>query len=123
MGAVHRFIGQGDQFEWEGVRETHYDAPDVVGVVKRVLIGPADGASNFRVRYFRVEPGGHTSLDQHAHDHGVLILHGSASVLLGQQELTLGPWDVVHVPGDEIHQFRALGTEPLGFICVVPPVP
>jgi quercetin dioxygenase-like cupin family protein len=123
MGTVHRFIGRGNQFEWEGVTENHYDAPDVVGVVKKVLLGPSEGARDFRIRYFHVEPGGNTSLDQHAHDHGVIILHGSASALLGEEEVVLGPWDVVHVPGDEIHQFRALGDDPLGFICVIPPVP
>ncbi len=123
MGSIHRYVGQDNRFDWEGVSETSYDAPDVVGVIKKVLIGPEDGAFNFRMRYFSVAPGGNTSLDQHPHDHGVIILHGSASVLLGEEETVLGPWDVVHVAENEVHQFRARGSEPLGFICVVPPIP
>ena len=122
MGVVHRFVGQDGALDWEGVVVQRYDADDVVGVSAKVLVGPAEGAPNFRIRYFRVEPGGNTSLDQHPHDHGVLILHGRASVRLGDQQVTAGPRDVVYVPGDEVHQFRALGDEPLGFLCVIPAV-
>jgi len=122
MGVVHRFAGDQDTMDWEGVEEQRYDAPDVVGATGKVLIGPADNAPNFRMRYFRVEPGGNTSLDHHPHEHGVFILHGQASVLLGDQEVTVGPRDVVFVPGDQVHQFRALGEEPLGFLCVIPAI-
>jgi quercetin dioxygenase-like cupin family protein len=99
-----------------------YDAADVVGVSAKVLVGPGEGAPNYRLRYFRVEPGGNTSLDQHAHDHGVLILHGRATVRLGEQQVVAGPRDVVYVPGNEVHQFSALGDEPLGFLCVIPAI-
>jgi quercetin dioxygenase-like cupin family protein len=122
MGVVHRFIGQEDALDWEGVTEQRYDADDVVGVSAKVLVGPGEGAPNYRLRYFRVEPGGNTSLDQHAHDHGVLILHGRATVRLGKQQVVAGPRDVVYVPGNEVHQFSALGDEPLGFLCVIPAI-
>jgi quercetin dioxygenase-like cupin family protein len=122
MGIVHKFVGDQETLNWEGVVEKRYDAPDVVGATGKVLIGPAEDAPNFRIRYFRVEPGGNTSLDQHPHEHGVFILHGQASVLLGDQEVTVGPRDVVYVPGDQAHQFRALGEQPLGFLCVIPAV-
>ena len=62
MGVVHRFIGQEDALDWEGVTEQRYDAADVVGVSAKVLVGPAEGAPNYRLRYFRVEPGGSTTL-------------------------------------------------------------
>ena len=122
MGVVHRFTGKENALDWEGVTEKSYQALDVKGVAAKVLIGPAEGAPHFRMRYFRVEPGGCTSLDQHPHDHGVFILHGRAQVLLGDNEVEVGPRDVVYVPGDEVHQFRALGDESLGFLCVVPAV-
>jgi quercetin dioxygenase-like cupin family protein len=122
MGIVHKYKGEEHDFDWEGVIEKRYQAADVRGVSAKVLVGPAEGAPNFRIRYFRVEPGGCTSLDQHAHDHGVFILHGRASVLLGNEEVEVEARDVVYVPGDEIHQFRALGQEPLGFLCVIPTI-
>jgi len=120
MGVVHRFVGQDGALDWEGVVAQRYDADDVIGVSVKVLVGPAEGAPNFRIRYFCVEPRGNTSLDRHPHDHGVLILHGRASVRLGDQWVTVGPRDVIYVPGNEVHQFRALGDESLGFLCVIP---
>jgi quercetin dioxygenase-like cupin family protein len=122
MGVVHRYTGEEGAFDWEGVTEKFYQAADVKGVTAKVLVGPAEEAPDFRIRYFRVAPGGCTSLDQHPHDHGVFILHGRASVRLGEEEVEVGPRDVVYVPGDEVHQFRTLGDEPLGFLCVIPAV-
>jgi mannose-6-phosphate isomerase-like protein (cupin superfamily) len=43
-------------------------------------------------------------------------------VRLGEHEVQVGARDVVYVPGDEVHQFRAVGDEPLGFLCVIPAV-
>jgi quercetin dioxygenase-like cupin family protein len=87
---------------------------------RQVLIGPDEHAPNFHLRYFAVQPGGYTSLDQHAHEHGVYILHGRARLRLGDEEHELVPGDVVYISGNEVHQFFALGAEPFGFLCVVP---
>lgn len=121
MGSVHRQVGKDFALAWDGARPKIYDASDARGVEGQVIIGPHDGNPNYFVRYFRVEPGGQTSLDQHEHDHGVYILHGQAEVLLGEETVEIGPQDIVYVPGNEIHQFRAIGNEPLGFLCIVPP--
>jgi len=118
MGSVHRRRPDGT---WEGVARRAYDRPDLVGVEQHELIGPADGAERYRVRYFRVPPGGRTALERHPHDHGVVIERGRARVTLGEDRHELGPGDVVYVGGDELHCFEALGDEPLGFICVAPP--
>ena len=67
MGIVHRYKGDHD---WEGVSVGHYPpGKEMLGVTVRRLIGPSEGAANFCLRYFQIEPGGWTSLDQHAHDH------------------------------------------------------
>lgn len=121
MGSVHRQIGTPFALDWEGVQPQEYDAPDVQGVEGKVIIGPQDGNPNYFVRYFHVEPGGQTSLDQHEHDHGVYIIHGRAEVLLGDETVEVEPQDIVYVPGNEIHQFRAIGPDPLGFLCIIPP--
>ncbi|HID88877.1 MAG TPA: cupin domain-containing protein [Anaerolineae bacterium] len=120
MGIIHRFAGSGEWWDWDGVPEKEVADPDTEGVTGKVLIGPQDGAPHFRIRYFRIEPGGHSRLDQHPHDHGVYVLHGHGLVRMGDEEVEVGPGDVVYIPGNERHQFRAVGDEPLGFLCVVP---
>ncbi|HEY89887.1 MAG TPA: cupin domain-containing protein [Thermoflexia bacterium] len=120
MGVIHRFIGNETALDWEGVPEKIVDAAGASGVTGKVLVGPKDDAPNFRIRYFRIAPGGHSTLERHPHEHGVCILHGKARIRLGTDVVEAGPLDVVYVPGNELHQFQALGEEPLGFLCVIP---
>jgi len=119
VGAVHRRNGDG----WEGVDPQAYADPALAGVLKHELIGAQDGAHSYTVRYFHVPVGGHTARESHPHDHGVMILAGAARVTLGDEVHELRQGDVVYVPGGELHCFEALGAEPLGFLCVVPPRP
>jgi quercetin dioxygenase-like cupin family protein len=119
VAIIHRYKGP---FDWQGVRLSRYPpGKESKGVSVRWLIGPNERAPNFALRYFEVEPGGWTSLDQHAHDHGVVILRGRGQVRLGQEEHLVSCGDVVYIPGNEIHQIRNPGEEPLGFLCVIPP--
>jgi quercetin dioxygenase-like cupin family protein len=88
MGVVHRRRPDGS---WDGVPPRPYGE----GMQRHELIGLGDGAEHYRVRYFEVPAGRTTTLEQHEHDHGVVIERGRARVTLGD--------------------------EPLGFICVAPP--
>lgn len=121
MSIAHVFTGSEDNFDWEGAVPRGYEKPGTQGASGKVLLGRKDGANNFVFRYFRVEPGGWTALEQHPHDHGVMILHGRARVRLGDQEVEVGPRDIVYISPDEVHQLRPVGDEPLGFLCVIPP--
>jgi quercetin dioxygenase-like cupin family protein len=121
MSVIHRFTGTDDSHDWENATHREYDVPGVVGASGKILIGKAHGAENFVFRYFHVLPGGNTVFDQHPHDHGVMILHGRARVILGEEEHEVGPRDLVYISPNEVHQFFAIGEEPLGFLCVIPP--
>jgi mannose-6-phosphate isomerase-like protein (cupin superfamily) len=121
MGNVYKQIGADFALKWDGAHHMVYNASDAHDVEGDVIIGPYDGDPNYYVRYFRVESGGQTSLDQHEHDHGVYIIHGRAEVLMGNEIVEIGPHDIVYIPGNEVHQFRSIGSEPLGFLCIVPP--
>jgi quercetin dioxygenase-like cupin family protein len=117
MGTIHRRRAAGE-WRWDGVEEEAYPA---AGVTKQVLIGPAEGARRFAVRYFELAPGSASTLDPHHHDHGVLVLRGEGVVRLGNEDRPIGVGDVVYVSPDEVHQFANTGSEPLGFLCVIPP--
>jgi quercetin dioxygenase-like cupin family protein len=130
MGVIHRRAGPtgagagaDGATGWEGVEPQAYDDPSLEGVRKHELIGGAEGARQYRMRYFEVPPGGRTARERHPHDHGVMIVTGRARVTLGAQTHEVGEGDVVYVPGDELHCFETLGEEPLGFVCVVGPDP
>ena len=123
MSIIHRAAAS-DQGElrWQGVPVRAYgpDNSSADKATRQIMIGSDEGSGNFHMRYFAVQPGGYTSLDQHAHDHGVYILHGRAILRLGEEEHGLGPGDVVYISSNEVHQFFALEDEPFGFLCIVP---
>lgn len=123
MSRIHRAsASEQGELRWQDVPVRAY-GPENSGADKatrQIMVGMGEGSDNFHLRYFAVQPGGHTSLDQHAHDHGVYMLHGHARLRLGDEEHELGPGDVVYISGNEVHQFFTLGDEPFGFLCVVP---
>jgi len=96
------------------------DGREIVGVEKKVLIGPTDGAPTFAVRLFTLEPGGHTPHHAHPFEHGVIVLEGEGEVLTEAGPLPLASGTVAFVPPSEQHQFRNTGTGPLKFLCIVP---
>ncbi len=72
-----------------------------------------------QLRYFEVAPGGHTTLERHAHVHGVMVLRGHGHCLVGDRILSLATQDLVYIPALIWHQFRAAAEVPLGFLCMV----
>jgi quercetin dioxygenase-like cupin family protein len=120
MAVVHRFTGTDTSFEWDGVLSKKYEGTSAKGTTGKVMIGNNEGAPYFIFRYFRIEPGGHSTLnDHHSHDHGVLILHGKALVTIEDQVYELNPRDIIYIKGLEHHSLAAHGDEPLGFLCVI----
>ncbi len=123
MSTIHR-SGEMERGElrWQDVQVRRYgpDNSGAEGATRQILVGDEEGSPHFHMRYFAVQPGGLTSLVQHAHDHGVYILHGRARLCLGNEEHELAAGDAVYISSNEVHQFFTLGEEPFGFLCVVP---
>ena len=91
----------------------------VEGASMAVMVGRGDGAPNFALRSFRVEPGGHTPRHSHDYEHEVYIVSGSGTILLGDETKQIRAGDVIYVKADLEHQFQS-GSEPLRFLCMVP---
>ncbi|MGH7041394.1 MAG: cupin domain-containing protein, partial [Acetobacteraceae bacterium] len=71
------------------------------------------------LRYFEMEPGGHSTLERHEHVHAVMILRGEGHCLLGEAVRVVKPFDLISIPSWTWHQFRAKQGEALGFLCMV----
>ena len=121
MSTIHRFTGSESQFDWEDVKSKSYPDGAAKGASGKIMIGRDEGAEFFVFRYFHVKPGGHSTLDDHhAHDHGVMILHGRARVTVGDEQFEANPRDIIYISPWERHSLATIGDEPLGFLCVIP---
>jgi len=98
---------------------TPVEMEGVEGARMAVMVGREDGAPTFALRQFAVEPGGHTPRHSHDFEHEVYVVSGSGTVLLEGVERPIKEGDVIYVPAEEEHQFKA-GMEELRFLCMVP---
>ena len=95
-------------------------AKGVDKVTKQVLLGPDDGAPNFTMRRFIVEPSGFTFYHTHDFEHEVYILAGEGIVRTKDAELKIKKDMAILVIPNEIHQFINNGNEDLVFLCIIP---
>ncbi len=93
---------------------------ELPGVVKREVVNAGDGAPNFCMRVFDVEPGSATPFHAHAWEHEVYVLSGKGVAVSDSVETPVSVDSVVFVPGEENHCFRNTGSEMMRFICVIP---
>jgi len=90
------------------------------GARMRLLIAERDGATNFAMRMFTVQPGGYTPFHFHDYEHEVFVLEGEG-VLKGEtEERRFRAGDVIFVKPNEKHQFRNVGEQNLRFLCLIP---
>ena len=108
------------EFHWQDVEVLAYkqsgEAP-FKDVTRQVLFDDPDLAC--QLRYFEVAPGGHTTLERHAHVHAVMVVRGHGRVLVGEAIHELAQNDLLKVPPLTWHQFRAADEQTLGFLCLV----
>lgn len=95
--------------EMEGVR----------GVRMALMVGRDHGAPHFALRHFVVEPGGNTPRHSHDYEHEVYVVDGGGTILLNGREQPIRGGDVIYVPADHEHQFKAAASG-LRFLCLVP---
>ncbi len=107
-------------FRWEGVDLLEYkdegSAP-FKAITRQVLFhSPELGCE---LRYFEMQPGGHSTLERHEHVHAVTIFRGRGKCLVGADVFEVTAPDLIYIPPMTWHQFRATEGEPLGFLCMV----
>jgi len=92
---------------------------DLKGVELRPLITEEEGAKNFSMRLFRLEPGGYTPFHVHGWEHEVFVIGGDGQVVGEKGTLPLEVGAAVYVPPEERHRFQA-GEKGLVFLCCIP---
>lgn len=121
MSEIHSFKGKwGTEFVWQGGRSRSYQMDENSNVVETWLVGKAENANNFAIRHYELAAGGVSHLEEHPYDHGLIILHGSGEVLLGEDVSPIAAGDVVYISPDHRHQVRNTGEQPLQFFCIIP---
>lgn len=90
------------------------------GIRVRWLIRKEDGAPNFAMRLFELQPYGHSPLHSHGWEHEVYILEGQCKVECEGHERNAGAGYVVYIPPNARHKFANNGKSVLKFLCMVP---
>ena len=90
------------------------------GMGKGVLIAEEDGAPNFAIRRFTLEPGATAPRHTNAVEHEQYVLSGEYVVGIGDEEYTVREGDSLLIPAGVVHWYRNEGDEPGSFICAVP---
>lgn len=106
-------VRRGEDINYENV-----SAAD--GMSKGVLIGEEQGAPNFAIRRFVLEPG--ASVPEHTNEveHEQFVLSGEYTVGIGEDEYSVSAGDSVLIPAGVVHWYRNDGDEPGAFLCAVP---
>jgi mannose-6-phosphate isomerase-like protein (cupin superfamily) len=117
MNSIIRHVGG---HRWNGVPVLNYkeEGSHFKAISRQILFegGPKLGAE---LRYFEIEPGGHSTLERHDHIHSVMIIRGHGHCLVGDVIYEITGNDLIYIPSMTWHQFRATTSEPLGFLCLV----
>ena len=100
---------QGDGFRWDGVELLAYkeegSAP-FKAITRQVLFQRPE--LQCELRYFEMQPGGHSTLERHEHAHAVMIFRGHGICLVGDEVREVSAPDLVFIPPMTWHQFRAM---------------
>jgi mannose-6-phosphate isomerase-like protein (cupin superfamily) len=115
-----RVLRKQTNYRWEDVQELPYkdDARALFkSITRQVLFSEPE--MHAELRYFEIAPGGFSTLERHQHMHAVLILRGGGRCLVGEEVKEVRERDLITVPAMTWHQFRPVGEEPLGFLCMV----
>ena len=104
---------------YKDVSPTGYQAAPE-GVQIREMITAQDGAPNFAMRVFDVQPGASTPYHTHAWEHEVYIISGTGRVRTEGKETPFKPGDSVYIAPNEQHCFLADPATPVQMICCIP---
>ena len=91
------------------------------GAAKRVLVDDEnDGAMTTVLLMIEIEPGGNSPNHTHNYELVGFVVEGHGRVLIDDTWHDLNPGDVVHVPGNILHEFVNTGGSTFKFLSAIP---
>lgn len=108
-------------YTWSGVARESYKTETAgwQAIARNLLIGAKGESAGFDLRYFEIAPGGHSSLEKHLHEHGVIVIRGRGQALLDGYLVEVGFLDTLYISPNDPHQLLNPFAEPFGFFCIV----
>ncbi len=86
----------------------------------RWLISEKDGAENFAMRVFVIQPDGHTPHHTHDWEHELFMLDGELILRSGDDRKSFKPGDFAYIEPNELHQMRNESGKEARVMCLVP---
>jgi quercetin dioxygenase-like cupin family protein len=105
---------------YKEVKGARFDNGVAKNIVGRVMIGKDDGASHFCMRVFEIGEGGHTPSHTHEWEHEIFIHQGHGELFNNGDWVSVAPGTAIYIPGNELHQIKNKGKEPLVVVCLIP---
>ncbi|WP_257300776.1 cupin domain-containing protein [Haloarchaeobius sp. FL176] len=102
----------------EDVSYEPVDAAD--GLSKGVLVDADDGAPNFAIRRFTLDPGAEVPKHTNAVEHEQYVLEGEYVVGTADEEHVVSAGDSLLIPAGTVHWYRNEADEQGAFLCAVP---
>lgn len=92
----------------------------VDGVSIRWLIKKEDGAPNFALRYFEMQP--NTEIPSHSHpwEHEIFILDGECEITAGSVSKKVFKNAAVFIEPNIEHSYKNSSNKVLKFLCIIP---
>jgi quercetin dioxygenase-like cupin family protein len=89
------------------------------GLTVRWVINASQGATNFAMRVFELEPGKESPFHKHENEHEAYVLAGRGELETEAGKAELKEGSALFIPARESHCFRNTGDDTLRFIDVI----
>ena len=100
-------------------REVPAEAGGADGLTVRWVINASQGATNFAMRVFELEPGKESPFHKHENEHEAYVLAGRGELETEDGKAELKAGSALFIPAQERHRFRNTGEDTLRFIDVI----
>ncbi len=109
------YIGHVDKVKKEEVK-----MEGTFGTYIQWLISKGQGAENYAMRLFTLEPSGKIAKHQHPWEHEIYVLHGEGKIGAGEEEVIAKAGNFLYIEPDVPHWYENTGNEEMKFLCIIP---